>query len=394
MPHQHMSSRQRMIAAMSHGDVDHIPCAFMIHGGLKERCASYEEFIELQLDMGLDSFVQLPPRPPRVETDYHNLHGLPVTYDPRVRVREYVERDPKQRYPLLVKEYVTPAGSLRAEVWRTPDWRWGDHVPFLDDHIEPRSRKFLIERHEDLDALRYLLVPPTPDEVTEFRRASEPVLDLARARDLLVAGGWGVGVDLLCWVFGLENLVYAVYERPGLVRELVDLVGRWNSERMKVVLDAGIDLYIKRAWYENLDFWTPTTWEEFVLPNTRSDVELAHSRGAMFGYIITSNCMPILPLLKDVGVDVLIGVDPREWDLEEAKLQLGGHVALWGGVNGHLTVEQGVPEDVRAEVREAVAALGPTGFILSPVDNVRSDEPKAQANVDALIDEWKGVVAT
>ena len=279
-------------------------------------------------------------------------------------------------------------------MWQTPDWRWGDHVPFLDDHIEPRSRKFLIEGHEDVDALRYLLVPPTPDELAEFQRASEPVLELARARDLLVAGGWGVGVDLLCWVFGLENLVYAVYERPELVRELLELVARWNTERMKVVLDAGIDLYIKRAWYENLDFWTPTTWEEFVLPTTRSDAELAHSRGALFGYIITSNCMPILPLLKDSGVDVVIGVDPREWDLEEAKRQLGGRVALWGGVNGHLTVEQGASEEVRAEVREAVATLGPTGFILSPVDNVRSDEPKAQANVDALIDEWQGVAAT
>lgn len=394
MTRRHMSSRQRLLAAMTDGDLDHIPCAFMLHGGLKERCSSYEEFIERQLEMGLDAFVQLPPRPPGLKTDHHNLHGLPVTHDPRVRVRESVERDPSQRYPLLVKEYVTPSGTLRAEVWRTPDWRWGDHVPFLDDHIEPRSQRFLIERHEDVDALGYLLVPPTPEEVTEFRRASEPALELARARDLLVAGGWGVGVDLLCWVFGLVNLVYAVYERPELVRELLGLVARWNAERMKVVLAAGVDLYIKRAWYENLDFWTPATWEEFVLPITRSDADLAHERGALFGYIITSNCMPILPLLKEAGVDVVIGVDPREWDLREAKQQLGGHVALWGGVNGHLTVEQGEPEDVRAEVREAIAALGPTGFVLSPVDNVRSDEPKAQANVAALIDEWKGIVAT
>ena len=392
MSRQRLSSRQRLIAAISNGDLDHIPSSFMLYGGLKERCTSYEEFIERQLEMGLDAFVQLPPRPPRVRNDHYNLHGLPVTYDPRVRVHESVERDPNQRYPLLVKEYVTPAGTLRAEVWRTPDWRWDDHVPFLDDYIEPRSRKFLIERHEDVDALRYLLVPPTPEEQTEFRRVSEPALELARARDLLVAGGWGVGVDLLGWVFGLENLVIAVYEEPELVRELLRLVARWNTERMKVVLGAGIDLYIKRAWYENLDFWTPATWQEFILPTTRSDADLAHSQGALFGYIITSNCMPILPLLRDAGVDVVIGVDPREWDLQEAKRQLGGHVALWGGVNGHLTVEQGAPENVRVEVREAIAALGPTGFILSPVDNVRNDEPKAQANVAALIDEWKEAV--
>ena len=78
-------------------------------------------------------------------------------------------------------------------------------------------------------------------------------------------------------------------------------------------------------------------------------------------------------------MDVLIGVDPREWDSPETKRQLGGHVALWGGVNGRLTVERATAEDVRGEVREAIAVLGPAGFVLSPVDNVRSDEPEVDA---------------
>jgi uroporphyrinogen-III decarboxylase len=150
-----------------------------------------------------------------------------------------------------------------------------------------------------------------------------------------------------------------------------------------------VDLYIKRAWYENLDFWTPDSWREFILPTTRAEAGLAHERGARFGYIVTSSCMPLLPLLRDAGVDVIIGVDPREWDLAAARREMGDRVALWGGVNGHLTVEQGTPEDVRAEVREAMSTLGPTGFVLSPVDNVRSHSRTARANVAALIDEWQ-----
>jgi len=388
-----MSSRQRLMAALTHRDLDHVPCSFMLYGGLKERCATYTEFIERQLDMGLDTFVQLPPRPPRVQNDWYNLHGLPVSYDRRVKIRESVQRGPDQRYPLLVKEYDTPGGTLRAEVWQTPDWRWGEHVPFLDDYIEPRSNRFLIREREDVDALHYLLVSPTEEERIEFRQASQPILDLAHEHDLLVAGGWGVGVDLLGWILGLENLILATYERPGFVRELLDLVADWNTERMKVVLAAGIDLYIKRAWYENLDFWTPTTWGEFILPMTRADADLAHDAGALFGYIITSNCRPILPMLKDAGVDVVIGVDPREWDMAAAKSEVGGEVAMWGGVNGHLTVERGTPDDVRSEVREAIASLGPTGFVLSPVDNVRNDDAQARENVAALIEEWSQAVA-
>jgi hypothetical protein len=382
-----------MLAAITGGEVDHVPCSFMLYRGLWERCASYEEFIELQLEMQLDTFVQLPPRPPDVRNDWYNLHGLPVRHDPSVVIRESIARLPGETYPLMTKEYDTPAGTLRAEVWQTPDWRWGDHVPFLDDYIEPRSRKFLIEGPEDLQALRYLLVSANPADRAEFERTSAPVLELAREHDLLVAGGWGVGVDLLGWVLGLENLVIATYERPDFVHDLLDLVADWNAERMDVVLGAGVDLYIKRAWYENLDFWTPTTWREFILPTTRAEVELAHDRGARFGYIVTSDCMDLLPLIREAGVDVIIGADPREWDLPEARRRLGDDVTLWGGVNGHLTVEQGSVEDVRTEVREAIDALGPRGFILSPVDNVRHDDEATRTKVAALIDEWQTVTA-
>jgi uroporphyrinogen decarboxylase len=98
--------------------------------------------------------------------------------------------------------------------------------------------------------------------------------------------------------------------------------------------------------------------------------------------------MPLLDQIAELGVDVLIGVDPQGWALDMTKGKLGGKVCLWGGVNGHLTVEQGSAEDVRREVREAIETLAPGGgFILSPVDNVREFTPAIRENVLALIDE-------
>jgi hypothetical protein len=385
-----MSSRQRLLAALNRQQPDHVPCSFMLYNALKERCSSYTEFIERQLEMGLDAVVQIPLRPPGVSNDYYNLHGLPVTYHPQVRVKEWVEERPGGSNRLLVKEYHTPAGVLRTEVNQTSDWRYGDHVPFLDDYLIPRSHKFLVTAAADLPALRCLLVPPTPQEIAAFRQESQPALDLARQKDLLVAGGWGVGADLVGWIYGLEQMAFAVYDAPEMLTEMLAIIAAWNRQRMQVVLEAGVDLYIKRAWYENLDFWTPRTWRRFIYPILAEDAALAHRHGARFGYIITSNCMPLLPLFAELGIDVLIGVDPMQWDLAETKQELGGRVALWGGVNGHLTVEQGFPEQVRAGVDLAMQQLAPGGgFILSPVDNVREDTPTARANVTALIDEWR-----
>jgi hypothetical protein len=386
----HMSSRERMLAVLNCREPDHTPCSFMLYGGLKDRCASYAEFVERQLALGLDTVVQLPPRPPVVVNDHYNLHGLSVSYDPRVAVREWIEHLPDEEWPVMVKEYATPAGVLRAEVRQTDDWRWGDHVPFLDDYIVPRSRKFIVGGPQDLPGLRYLLVPPAAEEAAAFRRDAVPMLDLARRHDLLVTGGWGVGADLVGWVYGLENMMFAAYDRPDFLAELLDIVAAWNRTRMELVLSAGIDLYIKRAWYENCDFWTPKSWRKFLLPILRADAGLAHAHGAKFGYLITANCMPLLDLIAEAGVDVVIGVDPHAWDLASTRRKLGGRVCLWGGVNGHLTVEQGTPAQVRAEVAEALRVLAPGGgFILSPVDNVREDTSRARANVDALIAEWQ-----
>ena len=376
-----------MLAALGWEEPDRVPCSFMIHGALLSRSASYAEFIEQQVDMGLDAFVQLPPRPPVVVNDHYDLYGLPVSYDSRVTIQESIEHLDDEPQPILVKEYHTPSGTLRAEVRQTDDWRWGDHLPFLDDYIIPRSRRFLINGRDDLDSLRYLLVPPTPEELRDFEAEARETIDLARRYDLLVAGGWGVGADLMGWVFGLENVVYATYDDPEFVREFLAIIAAWNRARMEAVLDAGVDLYVKRAWYENCDFWTPTAFRDLLLPILSDDVELAHRRGARLGYIITSNAMPLLELLLEGGVDVVIGVDPREWDLESTKRRLGREVCLWGGVNGHLTLERGSAEDVRAEVHRALDVLAPGGgFILSPVDNVREDTAQARDNVRVLID--------
>jgi len=385
-----MSSRQRMLAALACKEPDHVPCSFMLYNALRDQSRDFADFIERQVALGLDAYVQIPPRPPAWKSDHLNLPGLPVAHDPRVTVKEWQERPTGEAWPILVKEYRTPAGTLRAEVRQTSDWPYGNHVPFLDDYLTPRSRKFLLTGPEDLAAFRYLLVPPTETEVAAFHSGSAPAIELARRHNLLLAAGWGVGADLVGWVYGLENMMYAVYDRPEFVRELLDIIATWNRQRMEVMLSAGVDLFIKRAWYENLDFFTPKTWREFIYPILKADVELAHSKGAKFGYIITANCMALLDMFIEVGIDAIIGIDPDAWDMAEAKRKLGGKVCLWGGVSGHLTVEQGTAEEVRRAVREAMRLLAPGGgFILSPVDNVREHTETARANTAALLDEWR-----
>jgi uroporphyrinogen-III decarboxylase len=92
------------------------------------------------------------------------------------------------------------------------------------------------------------------------------------------------------------------------------------------------------------------------------------------------------------GIDVLIGIDPIQGthtDMALLKAKLGRRVCLWGGVSGAITVEQGTEQEVRAAVGQAIGALGPTGLILSPVDNITVDTPRTWHNINILVDEWQ-----
>jgi len=382
------TSRQRLLAALDCQQPDYTPCAFMMYKGLKNQCRDYPQFLEAQLDLGLDTVVQLPPRPPVVVNDHYNLHGLPVSYDPRVRIREWAEKNGAETW--LIKEYDTPDGVLRIEVPRTRDWPWGEHVPFLDDRLVPRARKYLVDRPEDLAALRHLLVPPTPLEIENYAQESQPYLEFAWQQGLLVAGGWGVGADMVGWLCGLKNMIVMTYRQPDFLRELLQIIADWNLIRMQAAFSLPLDLYIKRAWYENCDFWTPDNWKAILQPILRQEVDLAHQAGVKFGYLITSQVMPLVDLIIETGVDVLVGVDPREYNLDVLAGKARGHMCLWGGVNGHITVENGAPEQVAQEVTAAMQRLAPLGgFILSPVDNVREYSPEIKNNVEKLIETWE-----
>jgi uroporphyrinogen decarboxylase len=209
---------------------------------------------------------------------------------------------------------------------------------------------------------------------------------------VLLAGGWGIGMDMANWLCGMQHLMLMMMEQPAFVADLLELIHTWNKRRMEVVLSAAVDLYIRRAWYEGCDFVMPGFFREAILPRLKAEVDLAHQHGAKFGYICSSGTKPMLDFYLEAGIDVLIGVDPVQGthtDMPLLKQKLGGRVCLWGGVSGAVTVELGSEPEVRAAVRGAIQMLGPDGFILSPIDNITVDAPLTWQNVDIFVDEWR-----
>jgi uroporphyrinogen-III decarboxylase len=380
-------SRELLLRALDRKPVDRAPCCFMSFTALRRRLK--EDLFELaktERRMGLDSMLFIPAAGRPLRPDHPDLRGLPVRFDPRVKTVERREGD------VLHKTYETPDGPLSTSVRLSDDWPHGDHIPFVDDFQVPRMIKPLVAGPDDLPALRHLLATPTDEDAARFADEARRARAFAEKEDLLLAGGWGVGMDMANWLCGMQDLMVHTMERPAFAEELLELIHRWNLRRMELVLSAPVDLYIRRSWYEGCDFVTPRFYQSAILPRLKAEADLAHRRGARLGILCTSGLNPMLDLFLESGIDALIGIDPVQGthtDMALIRKKLGGRVCLWGGVSGAVTVERGTEAEIRAAVRRAAETLGPDGFILSPVDNITVDDPRTWRNVEVFIDAWR-----
>ncbi len=90
---QMLSSRERMLQALNKQQPDYVPCCFMIFQALRQQYRDQVEFMERQLDMGLDVRVELPE--------------LPIRIHPDVKTREWKELPADGARPLLHKRYTS-----------------------------------------------------------------------------------------------------------------------------------------------------------------------------------------------------------------------------------------------------------------------------------------------
>jgi hypothetical protein len=264
-----------------------------------------------------------------------------------------------------------------------------------------------VDPERDLAKLPYLFGPVRDEDIRVLREEAQAASRLAGKHGLLQVGGWkgtvrpglqvdpGVmGADAMAWLSGFETVMVLSLTRPDLIREYAQVIHRWNLEQIRVYLEVTeAELIVRRGWYETTEFWTPTVWRAIIAPTLKREAELVHQAGRRFGYIITSAFLPLLDDILASGVDVIIGLDPEEGKgtalpAIKQKCRAAGR-ALWGGVSGAVTVELGSEQQTREAVRRALELLGPGGFILSPVDNVREDTENSRRNTRAFIEAWK-----
>ena len=146
-PEAAVNSRERILAAFARQDVDHVPCSIYFNANMTKH--GYDPSTHESTDC-------VPGGPGRGPGGRRPL-------DPRAAppggAHAHLGGPGRE---LLYKEYATPAGTLRVGVRLTPDWPFGQDIPFPgDDFCVSHMVEPLVKGPQDVDAYACLLRPPT-----------------------------------------------------------------------------------------------------------------------------------------------------------------------------------------------------------------------------------------
>jgi len=130
------------------------------------------------------------------------------------------------------------------------------------------------------------------------------------------------------------------------------------------------------------------TYCEVILPSFHKVIQGYKALGCLTVKHCDGDVRPLVDRWIEAGIDCLDPIDPGGGlTMGEMKAKYGHRIALKGNIDCVKTLCTGTPEEVRAEVRQAIADAGPSGLIISSSNTVhRGVKPD---NYRAMLDELR-----
>ncbi len=347
-----MNSRERILAAINHESVDRIPADIWATSEVWTKLRNhFGKNTDIIAELHIDTMAAVGPDyigPPLPEMaagesiDYWGIRRKKVAHTGGAYDEQFF-------YPLGDAESIEDLDSYQ---WPSADWF--DYSTMRDKAKEARKTRAVIcgymapfYYHNLLRGLEQSLMDPLVDP------------------------------DLTHAILGrISNFFYAHHRRmfetcEGLIdaSQVTDDLGSQTGPLISMEL-----------------------YREFYAPHHKRFIDLCHEFGIKVFHHDDGSCRPFLPLLVEMGIDIL---NPIQWtcpgmNMRELKSEFGNKVCFHGAVENQKILPFGTPDEVRAEVRHCIDALASdgTGYILAPCHNLQVNTPVE--NIIAMYDEaWK-----
>ncbi|MHA2226966.1 MAG: uroporphyrinogen decarboxylase family protein [Candidatus Hodarchaeales archaeon] len=369
-----MLSRNRVLNAINHEQVDYIPRDL---GGIISGISkiAYERFLD-HMKISFDS-VQISDRVQQLA----HIHES-VLAKLRVDTR-HIRANPSYQSESPSQEWFKDRYGIKYHRVGTSE------IPILY-----------------YEMVSYPLANATLQEVAEYNLPSpsdEWFVDCAKKAKTFWNQGFAVVADPMSggileqtkWLRGFDQFITDLYENREIVDELLDK----NLDNQ---------ILIWEKWLENVGEWVsiilygddygsqdrllmhPDMWRDLIKPRVKN---LVHSIKKEFSHIKVQlhscgSVTPIIPDLIEIGIDILNPVQPRAKGMDHVilKEKFGKQLCFHGGVDIQEVLPHGTPEDVTQEIKRVSNTLGAdnTGYIFAMAHNILADVPPK--NITAVFD--------
>jgi hypothetical protein len=377
-----MTSRERVLAAISHQEPDRVPLDL---GGTSATGIHVGAYVRLRRALGLEGDA------PKVGDVWQMLAWVedPVVAKLGVDV-------------LTVRPLHQPFG-LRNDAWRP--WCTDDGTPvqmpanfapvddadgglslYADGELVARKaptgiyfdRMIEFKVYDPLPPVETFKIPLFTDEDLAWRRSWAETLRRETDKALIgefgmILGRWG----------SYQEWMYTIGSDPGYVRVFY--------ERKIEIMLANMQLYAE-AVGDNIDivgvgedFGTqkglmisPRMFREIVAPYYKRLFDWVHQNTSWKVFFhCCGGIYPIIGTLIDCGVDILNPVQTSAAGMDPARLkrEFGDRLVFWGGgIETQSVLPFGTTDEIRDQVWERIRVFRPGGgFVFCPIHNIQAD---------------------
>jgi len=224
----------------------------------------------------------------------------------------------------------------------------------------------------------------TPPDPTQAGREAEIIAARNMDNDDIALLAGVQGPLTTAWLLmGYEAISYALYDDPELVSEVFKISNDFFKEAARRSVQAGCvacwvseDLGSSSGGFFNQDHY-----RQYMLPPFVEIVDYVADLGVP---VLMHSCGCITQYLDDIAQTKVAAIHPLQrtagMDLRIVKEQYGERFCIIGNIDSSRTLPDGTPDDVAAEVREAIDIAAPGGgYILAsdhslhdgiPVENI------------------------
>ncbi len=364
------TSRERVLAALSHQQSDRVPIDLGGNQTGIHKFAYQALFEHLGLDETIEIMdaVQQLARPSeavleRLRVDTRYVHaGAATDFKGDIVV---AKRDGRTWHDL------TDEFGVR---WSMPN----DKPLYMDITLHPLADATI----DDLADYPF----PSGGDPGRFAGLRDRAKTLRNETPFAVVSGISGVVYEICWYMrGLERWFMDMIEQPEFCEALLDRTLQFWLDWFDAFLEEVGDVVDVIMIGDDLagqggPLFQPDFYRKVVKPRQKRLVQSIKPRtSAKIWYHTCGSCRTYIPELLDNGIDILnpVQISAADMDAAELKAEYGDRLAFWGGaIDAQHVLPTADPDTVREHVRRNIEAFKPNGgFVFNNVHNIQAGVP-------------------